>query len=203
MIIVPVGIDCGVADALNKLSLRGAAFPFDWNVTYSGVADIIKNDFDNFVPINRFGIQKNNTYSSVYNKYNVLFIHEDWLKQKQDEQKKYYRRIERFQELLKSDNDTVYFIRKGHMFHHHAEYYFKDDFECVRELSTVLKEKFPNLKYKIFLILCCPSCYDINKNYELPCDNVYVINNSKNVNIQTPNDNLCNCIINDVAPLMK
>ena len=45
MIIVPVGIDCGLVDALRKLNLRDTVLPYEWNVTYSGVADIIKNDF--------------------------------------------------------------------------------------------------------------------------------------------------------------
>lgn len=201
--IIPVGIDCGIADALRKLNLRDVAFPFDWNVTYSGVADIIKNDFESFVPMRRFGIQKDRTESCVFNKYDVLFIHEDWQNKKSEEQEKYYKRIARFKEVLESTRDTIYFIRKGHMFHTHREYYFKNDIESVVELAQVLKEKYPNLKYKIFLILCCPSCYNINEHYKIPDENIIIINNSKNVNVQLQDDNLCNCIVNNVIPLIK
>lgn len=203
MIIVPVGIDCGLADALRKLNLRNIALPFDWNVTYSGIADIIKNDFCDFIPVKRFGIQKDRTETCVFNKYDVLFIHEDWQKQRKDEQEKYCRRILRFKELLNTTDDTLYFIRKGHMFHTHREYYFKDDFKCVTELSQVLNEKFPKLRYKIFLLLCCPSCYNINEEYKLSDENVFIINNSKNVNVQMQDDNLCNCIVKDVVPYLK
>jgi len=201
--IIPVGIDCGITDALRKLNLRDIALPFDWNVTYSGVADIIKNDFESFVPVRRFGIQKDKTESCVFNKYDVLFIHEDWQNKKSEEQEKYYKRIARFKEILESTHDTIYFIRKGHMFHTHREYYFKNDIESVVELAQVLKEKYPNLKYKIFLILCCPSCYNINEHYKIPDENIIIINNSKNVNVQLQDDNLCNCIVNNVIPLIK
>ena len=71
------------------------------------------------------------------------------------------------------------------------------------ELAQVLKEKYPKLNYKIFLILCCPSCYDINQDLKLHDSNIVIINNSKNVNVQLQDDNLCNCIVNNVIPLIK
>ena len=45
MIIIPIGIDCAVADFLNKFKLRNNSYPFDWVVTYTGINDIIENSF--------------------------------------------------------------------------------------------------------------------------------------------------------------
>ena len=52
MIIVPIGIDCGVADILKKYKIRKFALPFDWVVTYNGIKNIIENDFADFLPRN-------------------------------------------------------------------------------------------------------------------------------------------------------
>lgn len=203
MNIIPIGIDCGVADALKKLNIRQHALPFDWNVSYSGISDIIRNDFKDFIPTKRFGIQNNGIYCSVYNKYNTLFIHEDWMKDKIKEQEKYQRRINRFRDLIskyKDGNETLYFIRKGHMFHHHAEYYYKDDIESAKELSIILKELYPNLNYKIYIILCCKTCYDCEENYTNDDKNIIIINNTKNIKITDRCDELYNCIKNNILP---
>lgn len=208
MIIIPIGVDCGVADALKKLNKRNCAYPFDWNVTYCGVSEILKNTFCDFVPMTRYGIQKDPRYSSVFNKYGVLFIHDDWMKNAKVEQDKYHRRVERFQKVLNEHSkssetgDTIYFIRKGHMFHHHTEYYFQDDVESVTELSNFLKQTYPNLKYKIILIFCCPSCY----RYHIPNisdPNIFITNNIANVDIRTGSDNLCKCMMKEVLPFIE
>lgn len=204
MILIPIGIDCGVAIALNQLKKRDTAYPFDWNVTYRGVSDILKNDFRDFVPTKRYGIQTDPRYSSVFNKYDVLFIHDDWFKKEKIEQEKYHRRIDRLKKLLKEpSNDTFYFIRKGHMFHHHREYYFQDDVESVCKLSKCLKELYPHMKFKIFLIICCPVCYrtgipSINND-----ESIIVINNLQKIDIRNTQDNLYNCISQDIFPQIE
>lgn len=203
MLIIPVGIDCGVAAALKQLNQRTVAYPFDWNVTYCGISDILKNDFRDFVPTTRYGIQADPRYSSVFNKYGVLFIHDDWIKNEKVEQEKYHRRVDRFKNLLAEPrDDTIYFIRKGHMFHHHREYYFQDDVESVCELSNFLKHSYPRMKYKIILILCCPACH--RQGIPMITDaNILVVNNIKNIDIRTTQDNLCACMAKDVFSLIK
>ena len=202
MVIIPIGIDCGVAAALKQLNERTVAYPFDWNVTYGGIVDILKNDFCDFVPTCRYGIQQNPQYSSVFNKYGTLFIHEDWIKNEKEEQAKYHRRIERFKSLLdQHSSDTFYFIRKGHMFHHHREYYFQDDVESVCELSKVLKQKYPNMKFKIILIICCPSCHKHGIPF-VDDKNIVVFSNLKNINIRNTQDNLSHCLSKDVLPFI-
>ena len=45
MIIIPLGIDCIIAEFL-----RNRSYPFDWVLTYSGVHKIIDNNFIDFIP---------------------------------------------------------------------------------------------------------------------------------------------------------
>lgn len=35
--IIPIGVDCAMADFTKKYNLRNASYPFDWLVTYNGV----------------------------------------------------------------------------------------------------------------------------------------------------------------------
>lgn len=203
MVIIPIGIDCGVAAALKQLNKRNIAYPFDWNVTYCGITDILKNDFRDFVPTSRYGIQTDPRYSSVFNKYGVLFIHDDWFKNEKSEQEKYHRRVERLRKLLNEpSNDTFYFIRKGHMFHHHREYYFQDDVESVSELSKFIKQSYPNMKYKIFLIICCPVCHRAGIP-SINDENIIVINNLRNIDIRNTQDNLYSCMVKDIFPTIE
>ena len=59
---ISLGVDCGMAGILSELNLRKCSLPFDWTVTYEGVANIIKTDFTNFLPES-----KNNEYE-IYTK---------------------------------------------------------------------------------------------------------------------------------------
>ena len=61
-IIVPIGLDCGIASVLKKYNLRNFSLPFDWTVTYNGVSDIIKDNFRNFLPR---GSEKHNVLSNT------------------------------------------------------------------------------------------------------------------------------------------
>jgi len=194
MIIIPIGIDCDVADSLRKLNIRKYALPFDWNVTYTGVKDIFENNFKDFVPQKRFSIYANTDNSCVFNKYNVLFMHEDWKNNTELHQEKYKKRIERLNELLLNTSETIYFIRKGHMYLHHKEYYYKDDIESVKELNIYLKEFYPQMKFKIILILSCLCCNMQYKN-EIIDENITIrINNS---------NNFCQYFLTDIVPLIK
>lgn len=63
MIIIPIGIDCGVSGLCRKYNLRNEAFPFDWNVSYNGVSECIENEFINFTePL----INKTNIYNIFF-----------------------------------------------------------------------------------------------------------------------------------------
>ena len=134
--IISLGIDCGVTFYLKEEKLRTIALPFDWVVTYNGVADLIKNNFKNF-------------------KENVLMPHHSFPK----DIEKYIRRMKRFNELL-NGNEEIIFIRKGHSEYHHSECNnIKCDILDSFELNTHLLKLYPNLKYKINLYLLCNKCY--------------------------------------------
>lgn len=80
------------------------------------------------------------------------------------------RRCNRLSELLINTETELVFIRKGHAFHHHSEtcnlgLKLENDIKDAENLSNVLKEKYPNLKYKIIVVLVCDTCFDKNINY--------------------------------------
>lgn len=175
VIYIPIGIDCGVSDTLKELNIREKAYPFDHIVSYNGICEIIKNDFKDFLPdLNKETvIIGNDNKPNVFNsKYGLKFIHDDLYKQ--EEIDKYNRRIDRFKELLKrEDNELIVFIRKGHAYHNHNEFKFKNELLDTIELDNYLKETYPKLNYKIIVILLCYNCYkltaykDISKNIEI------------------------------------
>jgi hypothetical protein len=169
--IIPIGVDCGLADLLRKNNLRTFAFPFDWCVTYNGVSEIIKDDFNKFIP------ELNNNKKSEYN---INFFH-DFDNNYSLDKEKYLRRINRFKNILENSKEEIIFIRKGHAYHHHQESNnIKNDIEDANNLDNILQEKYKNLSYKIIVILVCGTCFDINNNY---------LSNNKRIeiyNISTP-----------------
>ena len=113
MIFISLGIDCGTATILNKLKLRNISLPFDWTVTYEGVTNIIKNNFNNYFPE-----IYNNKYQKLNNTNGILFLHNQF--PNDIEQMK--NRIEKFKNILEFSNEKIIFIRKSHGEHHHKEY---------------------------------------------------------------------------------
>jgi len=169
MIIIPIGIDCGLASLLKKYNLRNFSLPFDWIVSYSGISKIITNDFKNFLyDVNTDKVNKT---------YDLCFYHntfpEDYIKMN--------RRINRLFNLLNSSEEELVFFRKGHAFHHHEEcnkhkVNLANDIDDAEELNKVLKNKYPKLKYKIIVALVCDTCFDKNKIYNSDNDNIYIYN---------------------------
>ena len=177
MIFVSIGIDCDVANFLNKYNLRKISLPFDWNVPYNGVSKCIDCNFENFTnPLDKDRI----------NEYDVYF-HHDFEKVNDKEaiiadKEKYLRRCDRLINLFKNcenTNEEIFFIRKGHMCYHHEEQNGKyknitDDYEDAKKLNKILSNKYPCLKYIIILLLGCTKCfkkdtiiYNIDTNIEV------------------------------------
>jgi hypothetical protein len=163
--IIPVGIDCGNAEFFKKNNLRSFSFPFDWIVTYGGVADIIKKDFHNFIP-------KNNN-EKLNSEYSMLFVHNDF----PNDTEKVLRRIDRFKNILKTTDEKITFVRKGHAFHHHGECdKIKNDIRDAEELDIALQIKYPKLKYEIIVILVCSSCFNPDETYITTLENIKIHN---------------------------
>lgn len=168
MIIIPIGIDCGLAGLLNKYNLRQHSFPFDWIVTYGGVSKIFQNDFNLFLPTD--------CANNVNKIYDLCFIHntfpEDYIKMN--------RRIDRLQKLLNDSNELIFF-RKGHAFHNHEEcdkggLHISNDITDSEELNILLKNKYPNLNYKIIIVLVCDTCFNPTKTYNSKSSNIFIYN---------------------------
>ena len=158
---VSIGIDCDVANFLNKYNLRKASLPFDWNVSYNGVSKCIDSDFKNFTePLSVNKINRDDVY-----------FHHDFLSEAMIpvDNDKYSRRCERLLDILKKNNsntsgEQILFIRKGHMCYHHEEQNGKyaditEDYEDAKRLNGVLRSKYPLLKYKIILLQGCTKCF--------------------------------------------
>tara|TARA_B110000858_G_scaffold48774_2_gene56225 strand:- start:553 stop:1179 length:627 start_codon:yes stop_codon:yes gene_type:complete len=158
---IPIGIDCDVAFMCKEFKLRNFAYPFDHIVTYNGITDILKNNFDNFIP----EIHENTINNHILNKkYNTKFIHDNFLLDQEKE--KYKRRINRFLETLdnynKLPNNKIIFIKKGHSIHHHNETdNIINEYNEIKDFNYFLKNNYKNLNYEIKIILLCKQC---NKN---------------------------------------
>lgn len=156
MIFVSIGIDCDVANFLNKYNLRKISLPFDWNVPYNGVSKCIDCNFNNFTdPLDKDRINEHDVY-----------FHHDFEKVNDKEaiiadKEKYLRRCDRLINIFKNyeiSKEYIIFIRKGHMCYHHEEHNGKyknitDDYEDAEKLNKILSNKYPYLKYKIILVL--------------------------------------------------
>jgi hypothetical protein len=193
MLFVSIGIDCDVANFLNKYNLRKASLPFDWNVSYNGVSKCIENDFNNFTkPLSADRINEDDIY-----------FHHDFLDiaaASSPDHDKYHRRCERLLNLFKTAETTgefVLFIRKGHLCYHHEEQKGKYknimcDVEDAKRLSGILRSKYPLLKYKIIVVLGCTKCEAKDT------DSVSAVSVYNNVNGGTFEECMLNIVITEI-----
>jgi hypothetical protein len=166
MIIIPIGVDCGITFSLRDNNMRTYSWPFDWVVTYNGVADIFKNKFIDYLP-------KDSSQISC----NTYFQHNTF----PDDLETMQRRIERFLELLYNTEDEVIFFRKGHAIRHHQEAIefkvnLKNDLKDAEDLHDYIIETYPNLKFRIILVLICGECFDCNNVYTTNRKNIHIFN---------------------------
>jgi hypothetical protein len=191
---VSLGVDCGTANILTLLGLRGCSLPFDWVVTYEGITNIINNDFTNYLPKN-----DNNNYKKLNKNSGVLFLHNKF----PDDIENMNKRIDRFKKLLETSNEKIIFVRKSHGSHHHNEYNnVVNDIDDAINLDLLLLKKYPNLIYEIHVILICDNCFTniiINENIS---NNIKIHNISRpyptNVDVTNPYyfNELCKKIFN-------
>jgi hypothetical protein len=142
--IIPIGVDCGVAEFCRKHNLRNMAFPFDWNVTYNGVSKCIEDNFKLFTE----------PFTNKINEYDVSFVHdfenvEDYNKYKE----KYNRRCKRLINTLETSDEHIIFCRKGHACRHHSEHNGKyskitNDIIDAEKLDAIISYRYPQLNYK-------------------------------------------------------
>ena len=107
--------------------------------------------------------------------YEINFVHNNFPRDKE----MMTRRISRLIDLLNSQKELL-FIRRGHTIHHHNEsetynFTLKNDLDDMIELNELIKTKYPNLKYKIHVVLVCGICFKQEK-YEHINDNIIIHN---------------------------
>ena len=169
--ILPIGIDCGLATYLRDHQVRTCALPFDWVVSYNGVAKCIEDDFHQFIPAS----------NQRHNPYDIYFWHDFTARTFEQDISKYKRRIERFQTILATSQEEVLFIRKGHAGHHHTEQNSKfsairSDLEDAEALDAVLQQKYPMLRYKLIVVLVCSKCFDPMTVYTSVSERIKIYN---------------------------
>lgn len=188
---VSLGVDCGTANILKHLGLRTCSLPFDWVVTYEGIANIINNDFIDYLPSED---NNNNNNSMLLNKKSgILFLHNTF----PNDIEVLNKRIDRFKNLLETCNEKIIFVRKSHGSHHHKEYNnVMNDIDDAIQLDLLLTKKYPNLQYEIHVILICDLCFTDTSSQNIS-QNIKTHNISRpyppNVNITNPYyfDELC------------
>uniref|UniRef100_A0A6C0IDV7 Uncharacterized protein n=1 Tax=viral metagenome TaxID=1070528 RepID=A0A6C0IDV7_9ZZZZ len=181
MTFISLGVDCGTAELLRKLNLRHCSLPFDWVVTYEGITNIIKNDFEDYIPEN---------HSIKNDHYGVLFAHNTFPQDKD----KVIERIHRFKKILENNKEKITFIRKGHGQHHHGEHdTVINDIEDAIKFDSFLKQKYPFLKYEIHVILLCYPCFPDTYTYGKDIPTTIYIHNVAKMNVieATYFDELC------------
>lgn len=180
MIIIPIGVDCCPSIKMINHNLRNFAFPFDWNIVYNGIHKIIENNFEGFIP----EIDETNKLETVKllnKKYDIYFMHHFSNSTYDTDVLKYKRRIDRFNNLLKTSKDEIIFLRKGHGIWHHTEHngkyeFLENEIENVNKLEKCLKNKYSKLKFSIVLFLQCSLCFECNKSYEIINKNIKIYN---------------------------
>lgn len=172
MLIVPIGVDCKVADFCVRYNLRKMSLPFDWCVSYNGVSKCIEDDFKQFI----------NPLNNKINSYDIYFHHDfDNINQLQNDSDKYIRRCNRLVDILHKNEEEIMFLRNGHCCHHHDEQNGKynnilSDIEDAENLDNVISVKYPKLKYKIVIILSCDKCFDPSTEYKSKKENIEIYN---------------------------
>ena len=150
---ISLGYDCYAKKALKKINLEGISFPFDNIITpIESLIKLLQNNFNNFLQVEQMG-----NPVIYYNKtYNIKFPHDNFLKM--DENIKYIRRIDRFNNFFKS-NDILCFIRTRD----HSLNNLEKDLEYSKELFKVIKDKHEDLKFFLIYIKVVPITVNLVK----------------------------------------
>jgi hypothetical protein len=170
--IIPIGVDCGMAEFCRKHNLRTTAFPFDWTVTYNGVSKCIEDNFKLFTE----------PLTNKINEYDVSFVHDFENAKDYDKYKeKYNRRYKRLINTLETSGERIIFCRKGHACRHHSEHNGKyskitSDIVDAEKLDAIISYRYPQLNYKIIVILVCGECFNTTCEYKSNSNNIEIYN---------------------------
>lgn len=153
-IFIPLGCDCGTPYMLKELGVRRFALPFDWIIVLDNIVDTFTTNFQSFWTNYTFELH------GAPPQY----------------------RVDRLKSILENFDGKVIFFRRSHFTVHHDQYPDREDISDEHEISqmknltTVLKQNYPNLDFEILLFLTCDICkYPKSEEY----DNLKVISISE------------------------
>lgn len=169
VLVIPIGIDCGLSMFLRDRNMRFLSFPFDWVVSYKGVAECVSNDFAGFLP--EPGACAPPSAAGIH------FVHHQFPR----DTEKMQRRIQRFKDALSGQMGAVVFIRKGHLNFHHAEAAelgqpLCDDVADAEAFATLLLERYPQLEFRVEVLLMCNRCHTPGQRTAVSAPRVTVYN---------------------------
>ena len=190
--IIPIGVDCGMAFFCKKYKLRQLSMPFDWTVAYNGVSTCIEDEFKLFIE----------PLTNRINTYDVYF-HHDFTNEEllNKDKEKYNRRCQRLSNILQTSRDDIIFCRKGHACHHHSEHNGKysnitSDIADAEQLDIILSNKYPQLQFKIIVILVCGTCFNSTDIYTSNSNRIKIYNIATPKADATIFENTCRDIFN-------
>lgn len=193
---IPLGIDCTVAAILSSIGVRTVSYPFDWNVTYQGVATFFENNFTTFLP-------KEDECTGIhpFQWSGTCFMHHSF----PEHIEKYKRRIRRMLDDISTAEEAgeeIIFMRKSHAVHHHNETEnLADEVDDLNKLFEILKKNYPSLRFKIVLFLTCSRCY---KNKDQILSTTAEHSNIEFVHFDTENPSCSyNNMINDYVATLQ
>lgn len=163
--VISLGYICNVPSYLKNANLRNKAYPFDRVATPMwAVYELIVNNFDQFLEnleSKKLFIDNDDEFVVDTKYYTRLSIHKQKFIDKLKEATK--RRIGRFNDVLSDQNKSVLFVRLEEpehyddlgdriMFDEYTSKYENDEKYYLVKLSDFLKNKYPNLNFKILFM---------------------------------------------------
>ena len=157
--IIPLGINCGMAETLKRLGKRQMSHPLDWVVSFDGIAKLFDKSFVGFLPTKKY-VYPNNDEFFWSDQYGIIFRHDNF----PESTEKYERRIKRLFEILDTTKEHVLFIRKCHQDVYHSEVQHhnilnEDDVQDIIDFEAAIRRHFPHLSFRVVAMLRCPRCY--------------------------------------------
>ncbi len=136
---------CGPTRVIREASLDLRAYPFDYiRTTFEGVCKCLKYDFKDFFPEKPW-VSENIRGLNVYRgKYTSFWYHDI---AKLEIREAFERRAQRFVNFLGKTKKTVVFIRVV------VDLDPLKEFSQIESFNNIMREKFPNLKYKFVFII--------------------------------------------------
>lgn len=153
--IVSLGYNCEIANSFLALSMRDAAYPFDWNFSkMNKINETLRNRFSTFFMLENLVPARYKNTPAMDKDEGFIYVHNGSLERLQDpneyqkEREKYDRRISRLLDILDTGK-PVLFVRLV----------YEDTIEEHLELIRTLEEVYPNSKFRVLAI--CPSTSEI------------------------------------------